>query len=211
MKNNLKKIKSNVNHDAVKVYVDRYLTDAKSAVENLINMSRTVYELHEKIETNELDKQDESSFCFEVGLTQGGSYHRKHICIGQHANMLEKYKKQIPSAISTVYQLTVNADESEDLIKNEKIKPSTTLKELKILMNIFPKSKNKTTLKSNHFHIEFNDKKIDDTTKLKLVQIYRELEKITNIKIDFPHLSDFSANDANIIDVEMIEHETRYV
>lgn len=129
---NLEKNCKNLN--AVKEYINTYRDQTKSAVENILNMSETVNDLHLKVKSNILDESDLNYFCYSVGLSKNSSSFRKYICIANNSAKFREYLERMPSASSVLYEITTLDPEKFDyLIKNNILKQTTTLKEIKQL------------------------------------------------------------------------------
>gem|GEM_PF-3971427 len=185
-------------------YVNRYLQQTKSAVENLIAMSEIIYEMNSKVENAELSMNDLNYFCSSVGIDKKSSYFRKHVCIGKKADFLKKFINKIPSAVSTVYEITtVDADEIERLIEWNKLQPNTTLAELKSLVMKTTSNEKIKDKEINHIKIDFDYKKLSADVKLKIYDFYKSIKNNKELTVYFPLAKEFENQFSNVIDVEV--------
>jgi hypothetical protein len=190
----------------VDAYVARYMQQTKNAVENLISMSEIVFEMNSKVETGKLNESDLNYFCSSVGLNKQSSYFRKHVCIGKKADFLRKFIDKIPSAVTTVYQITtIDPKRIERFIDTGILKPNTTLSELKGL--IFANENNQDSKKINkaieNIRIEYYSEKLDTNAKKKLLEIIKMIKNLLNVSVVFPQEKDFEYELNNVIDAEM--------
>ena len=106
-----------MNHLVIDDYISVYNKFTKNSVSNTINTAKVVNEIWSKVNSNELDLTDLKYFCNEVNLNPSTSQFRKFLCIANHADKIEEYIDQFPSAVSVIYQITtLDADDFERLV-----------------------------------------------------------------------------------------------
>lgn len=124
------------NPEIVKTLIEKYLSDARSTVEHTLNMSETVLAMHEKTRNGLLKETDLDFFCLSVGLDKKGSTFRKFICIGAYADKFRQIIDRLPSAYTTLYEITtLEPEKFEWMLAHDMVKPNLTLKEVKMLTN----------------------------------------------------------------------------
>jgi hypothetical protein len=206
------KIQRNANKckdkELVDSYVTQYLNQTKSAVENLLSMSEIIYEMNSKVENGDLNENDLNYFCQNVGLNKKSSYFRKHVCIGYKADFLRAYIEKIPSAVSTIYEITtIDPERIIQLIQKNLLKPNTTLHELKCLAFKSNGITNANTSKKDkireNISIEFDFNKMDTNTKCKLYDLMMQMKTLQKVKINFELENAFEKELNNVIDVEV--------
>ena len=174
----------------VETYISRFFTQTKDAVENLISMSEIVYEMNSKVESAELTMNDLNYFCLSIGMSKNSSNFRKHVCIGRKADYLKRLSKDIPSAISTVYEITtIDPDEIEKFIEWKKLTPSTTLSELKMLAFKKPTIASSKSTPYNFIKIEFDPNNLSFELKKKFLDFVVEIQNKVTVK--FPLMNEF--------------------
>jgi hypothetical protein len=185
----------------VEMYISRFITQTKNAVENLISMSEIVYEMNSKVESAELTMNDLNYFCLSIGMTTSSSNFRKHVCIGRKADYLKRLIKDIPSAISTVYEITtIDPDEIEKFIAWKKLTPRTTLSELKRLALKTPVKQTLLSTTKNYIQIDFDLDKLSLEVKQKLLFFVTALKNENQLKVQFPLFNEFENACSEIID-----------
>jgi hypothetical protein len=174
----------------VETYISRFFTQTKDAVENLISMSEIVYEMNSKVENAELTMNDLNYFCLSIGMTTSSSNFRKHVCIGRKADYLKRLIKDIPSAISTVYEITtIDPDEIEKFIEWKKLTPSTTLAELKMLAFKKPNITSSKSTPCNFIKIEFDPNNLSFELKKKFLDFVLDIQN--QVVVKFPLMNEF--------------------
>ncbi len=119
--------------------ITKFQDNAKTVVENIIQMAESVVEMHNKYTQEILNKNDLEYFCKSVKLERTGSQYRKYICIGKNAEMFRQRIETIPQSISVLYEMTtLDAEELENLFSADLIQPGLSLKQLKSLANKSP-------------------------------------------------------------------------
>jgi hypothetical protein len=195
------------NKEIVDIYISRYLNQTKSAVENLISISEIIYDMNSKVECGELTMNDLNYFCINVGLTTNSSYFRKHVCIGRKADFLKSLIDKIPSAVSTVYEITtVEPELIEKLVELEKIQPATTLAELKSLTLKTPINiQSNKPVTTSFIKIDFKIDKLSSEIKIKLLDFFNQIKIYNELKIEFPLIKYIENESNNVIDVVAIK------
>jgi hypothetical protein len=182
-------------------YVLKFFDKTKNAVENLIAMSEIVFELNSKVDDLELSINDLNYFCHNVGLSTGSSTFRKHVCIGRKADYLRRLIEDIPSAISTVYEITtIDPDEIEKFIEWKKLTPRTTLTELKRLALKTPVKQPSLSTTKNYIQIDFDSNQLSLEVKKKLLYVVTTLKNENQLKVQFPLFNEFENACSAIID-----------
>jgi hypothetical protein len=191
------------NKEIVDIYISKYLNQTKSAVENLISISEIIYDMNSKVECGELTMSDLNYFCINVGLTTNSSYFRKHVCIGRKAEFLKSLIDKIPSAVSTVYEITtIKPELIEKFIELEKIQPATTLAELKSLVWKSPTiTQSNKPMTTSFIKIYFNIDKLSREIKIKLLDLFNEVKNFNELRIEFPLIKYIENESTNVIDV----------
>jgi len=182
-----------------KAFIDtqilKYTKYTKSAVQNILKMSKTVRMLHTKYGNKEINHADVDYFCMSVNLKRNSSQYRKFICIGKHADKLQKYMTELPQSISVLYEITtLSSDTFEELIENNQIKPNLTLNALKQLACKPVSRRTKKNVSGDSMTLNFNFDNISESTKKIIFQFYAKLQSCTDIAITLPKddaLSDY--------------------
>ncbi len=174
-----------------KAFIDtqilNYTNNTKSAVECILEMAKTVQLLHAKYGNKEINHADVDYFCMSVNLKRNSSQYRKFICIGKHADKLQKYMTDLPQSISVLYEITtLSADTFEELIENNQIKPNLTLSALKQLACKPASRKTKKDESGDSMTLNFDFDNISEATKKIIFQFYVKLKSCTDIAITLP-------------------------
>ena len=186
MKTNV--ITKSKNQFVIDDYVTTYNKFTRNSVTNTIETAKIVSEIWSKVNSEELDVSDLKYFCNEVNLNPATSQFRKFLCIADHADRIENYIDQFPSAVSVIYQITtLDADNFEELVNTNQLNPKLTLSRLN---KLFPPSRNsKSIISSISNDLDVNIKisaSITDDSKNRFVSSISEsidkfLEKNTNV------------------------------
>lgn len=116
----------------VKELISKYQEDTKNAVQNILNMCKTVRLFHEKLKTKELTEADLNYFCATVALDKNSSTYRKYLCIADKSDLFEQYLDRVPAAYTILYEITtLDSDQFELLIKSNQLNNLITLKDVK--------------------------------------------------------------------------------
>jgi hypothetical protein len=162
-------------------------------------MSEIVYEMNSKVESAELTMNDLNYFCLSIGMSTNSSNFRKHVCIGRKADYLKRLIKDIPSAISTVYEITtIDPEEIEKFIEWKKLTPSTTLAELKMLALKKPNNICSKSIPCNFIKIEFDPDNLSFELKKKFIDFVAEIQNQVTVK--FPLMNEFEETCNEMID-----------
>jgi hypothetical protein len=106
----------------------------KAAAGGVIRMADTLYRAKKQ-----LSAEDFARFCEAVHLDPRTSTFRKLMKIGENAPWLERYSERLPSSWTTLYKITTLAnDERDKLVKDERLSPLTTAKEVADLVRTRP-------------------------------------------------------------------------
>jgi len=117
-------------------FIVEYQTKAKNAVEGIVDMAETVYQINAKYRANTIEQADLDYFCLSVGLNPGSSTFRKFKMIGENASKFRESLRTFPASYTILYEITtLNADVFEYAINNNLIQPTTTLNDIKTLAN----------------------------------------------------------------------------
>jgi hypothetical protein len=120
------------NKTLVNELIAKYQNDTKNAVQNIINMCKTVKEFNENVKSNLLTESDLNYFCATVNLSKESSTFRKYLCIADKADMFEKYLEKVPASYTILYEITtLDADQFDLLIKSKQLSNFITLREVK--------------------------------------------------------------------------------
>ena len=173
------------NPSLVNELITRYQSDTKNAVQNILNMCKTVKEIYEKVKTSELTEQDLNYFCATVTIDKNSPTFRKYMCIADKAELFEKYLAKVPASYTVLYEITtLNPEQFELLIKSKQLSNFITLKELKQITGKTPTA-NKTTKLS--LNITFNMKELSDESLSVIAECYQYLQKLNDIEVDLPN------------------------
>ena len=131
-------LERSINDDPNLVAHDRahYVAEFKRGVEKtaraMLETGRVVYEA-----SRMLDSYQFQNFCKEVGYRDNSSTIRKFITIGKVYPRFIQYADQLPSAWTTIYQITqIPANDFENYIKNGKRLDELKGKRLQILLGM---------------------------------------------------------------------------
>lgn len=120
------------NKTLVNELIARYQSDTKNAVQNIINMCKTVKEFDVKVKLKELTESDLNYFCATVNLRKESSTFRKYLRIADKADMFEKYLEKVPASYTILYEITtLDADQFDKLIQSKQFNNFITLNEVK--------------------------------------------------------------------------------
>lgn len=182
-----------------KTFVDKQIAsftkNTKSAIKNILKMSKTVQTLHSKYADKEIGNADVDYFCMSVNLKRNSSQYRKFICIGKHADRLQKYMSELPQSISVLYEITtLSADTFEELIESNQIKPNLTLSALKQLASKPVSRRTNKNESGDSMTLNFDFDSISESSKRIIFQFYAKLKSCKDIAITLPNdaaLSDY--------------------
>ena len=128
--------KSGPNSTIVTKYENIFLAHEKNAVEEIIEMTKSLYELREDVKSGKLSKSDEIALCEKVGLRYRSQYHTNCISIGKSASIATKNKEKRSSEADKVYQVVFDSRQSEGFIQESKITRSMCATRLKTIFKV---------------------------------------------------------------------------
>lgn len=157
-------------------YVAEFKRGVEKTARATLEMGRVVYEA-----SRMLDSYQFQHFCKEVGYSDNSSTIRKFIAIGKVYPRFIQYADQLPSAWTTIYQITqIPADEFENYLKHGKRLDQLKGKRLKGLMGLTKPIEDLTSpLKYDSNAGGFTFAKIISTRKFDDVD-WRAIEKAMN-------------------------------
>lgn len=151
------------NPELVNQLIDKYLSDARSSVEHTLNMSVTVLAMHEQTKSGLLKEMDLDFFCLSVGLDKKSATFRKFCCIGAYAEKFHLVIDRLPSAYTTLYEITtLDPEKFEWMLSHDLVTPNLTLKEVKALTNKV--SNPKTQVQNESVVVTFELNSLDKKT-----------------------------------------------
>jgi hypothetical protein len=174
------------NKDIIDSMIESYLTQTKSAVENILVMCETVRDVAEKLKDQEIDSNDVQYFCISVGLESfDSSQFRKYRCIADHADSFRKYLDRLPSAYTILYEITtLDVEKFEQLMTDIQINGRITIKDVRRLKGKSLNVSNSTSGNSSvvELSISFNPQKVS-TKSLQLVrELFVRLQTVKDLK-----------------------------
>lgn len=102
----------------------------KKTVENLIQMSRVVFEAKMQ-HSKDIFKE----FCRLTGINHQSSSCRKYIAIGEHSERLLDCVDRLPNSWTTLYAVcTLDEDKFDQLLQSKVLSSSMTAKEMKLAL-----------------------------------------------------------------------------
>lgn len=112
-------------------YVANFRNGAEKTARSTLDMCRTVYEANRTLNSGEFHY-----FCKEIGYNDYSSTIRKFITIGKVYPRLIQYAEQLPSAWTSIYQITqIPAEAFDTCISKGRLLNRLKGKELKLLVN----------------------------------------------------------------------------
>lgn len=120
-------------------YAAQIMSLAKSGTENTIDMCEVFFQAKNSL------GEEFATLCAAINYDVQSATIKKYVLIGENADKFRKYIDRIPSAWTTLYQLTqLSDDQFHQLMEHGKITPLSTGEEIKLLANESkPKSKPK--------------------------------------------------------------------
>lgn len=174
------------NKELIDLMIETYLLKTKSAVENILTMCETVKDVAEKFKNQEIDSNDVQYFCIAVGLESfDSSLFRKYRCIADHAESFRKYLDRLPSAYTTLYEITtLDSEKFEQLMTDVQLNGRITIKDVRRLKDKSLNTSKKVSNKSSDIElsISFDPQKISSKSLQMLREIFVELQKIEDLK-----------------------------
>jgi ferritin-like metal-binding protein YciE len=191
--------------------IERYVSQTKSTVENLLNVCETLRELDDSVKDLILNETDLNYFCEKVGLNKSGSTYRKYVCIGKKVDLLRQYIDTIPSSVSTIYELcTLDPEKFEQLFQWKLISHTTTLHDLKEISGKSSTSVSSKSLNDNFLKIEFNFDTLSNISRNELIKFFDKISSNSEFKIICPITSKLVQSSNNVIDIQVTEVEGVY-
>lgn len=177
--------------------INEYKIHFKSGVISCINIGKVIHKAENLTENKEISEADIKDFCLGIGLLRSSSQYRKYRAIGAYADVLEQLHAKLPSATSTLYQITqFSKDKILELVETKSIDSNTTLNQVKTLQGTGKQvtENDKETMK---FSVNFQkrklsgdiqliiEKKLNDMMRDVLADIYNNLvdQGIKNITV----------------------------
>ncbi len=202
--------KSN-NPKLLDLYIDRYMTQTKSTVENLLNVCETLRDLDDSVKNLILNEDDLNYFCKKVGLNKSSSTYRKYVCIGKKVELLRQYIDTIPSSVSTIYEIcTLDSEKFEQLIQWNLISHTTTLHDLKEMSGKLSVSNTSKSFNDNFLKIEFEYDTLSQESRSELIKLFDKMSSNSEFKIVCPISSKLVQSSNNVIDIQITETEGVY-
>jgi hypothetical protein len=179
--------------------IENYQFSTKNAVENLLQMSKTVHSIYKKVIDDELKEFDLLYFCKSVSLDRDSSTFRKFNAIGKNADRFKAYIDKLPSAYTVLYEIaTLDAKTFDLMLANNMLNQFITLKEVKRLANKIPSSKASV---SDDFFIKIEcDVKNSSNASMQLIENFRaSLKSCKDLRVEVHNLKVLK----NALDIEL--------
>ncbi len=113
-------------------YIHKFQYSTRTAIEHVLSMGEAVLSVYKKSKSGELNECDLDYFCQSVGLSRKSPMFRKYKQIGENAIDFRKHIDRMPSAFSTVYELTtLDSDTFYAVLGNSQFGSSSTLEQIK--------------------------------------------------------------------------------
>lgn len=170
----------------VKELIAKYQSDTKNAVQNILNMCKTVKVLNDKVKSKELTEIDLNYFCATVCLNKKSSTFRKYLCIADKADLFEKYLDKVPASYTILYEITtLDADQFELLLKSKQLNNFITLNEVKKIAGkiqvVQPKKTSEVILS-----VKFDTTNVSEESLKIIAECYEYLRLLNDIEVDIP-------------------------
>ncbi len=175
------------NKTLVNELIAKYQSDTKNAVQNILNMCKTVKLLNDKVKSKELTEIDLNYFCATVCLDKKSSTFRKYLCIADKADLFEKYLDKVPASYTILYEITtLDADQFELLLKSKQLNNFITLNEVKKItgkiQNVQPKNTSEIILS-----VKFDTKSVSKESLKVIAECYGYLNRLNDIEVTIPN------------------------
>jgi regulator of sigma D len=113
-------------------YIHQFQYSSRTAIEHILSMGEAVLGVYKKSKSGELNDSDLDYFCQSVGLDHKSPMFRKYKQIGENASEFRKHINKMPSAFSTVYELTtLDSDTFYAVLSHTQFSNSSTLEQIK--------------------------------------------------------------------------------
>lgn len=111
-------------------YAAQIMSLAKSGTENTIDMCEVFFQAKNSL------GDEFATLCAAINYDVQSATIKKYVLIGENADKFRQYIDRIPSAWTTLYQLTqLSDDQFHQLMEHGKITPLSTGEEIKLLAN----------------------------------------------------------------------------
>jgi len=175
------------NPSLVKELIEKYQSDTKNAVQNILNMCRTVRLLNDKVKSKELTEADLNYFCATVCLDKKSSTFRKYLCIADKAQLFEKYLEKVPASYTILYEITtLDPDQFELLLKSKQLSNFITLKEVKRISGKTPSVQPKNTSEVV-LSVKFDTTNVSKESLKVIAECYEYLKPLHDVEIAIPN------------------------
>ncbi|QWD29521.1 hypothetical protein G6682_05740 [Polynucleobacter paneuropaeus] len=112
-------------------YIHKFQYSTRTAIEHVLSMGEAVLGVYKKSKSGELNECDLDYFCQSVGLSRKSPMFRKYKQIGENAHDFRKHIDRMPSAFSTVYELTtLDPDAFYAVLGNPQFNSDSTHKQI---------------------------------------------------------------------------------
>jgi hypothetical protein len=175
------------NPNLVKDLIAQYQSDTKNAVQNILNMCKTVKVLNDKVKSKELTESDLNYFCATVCLDKKSSTFRKYLCIADKAQLFQKYLEKVPASYTILYEITtLDSEQFESLVKSKQLNNFITLKEVKKISGKTPTVQPKNTLEVA-LTIKFDTTNVSKESLKVIAECYQFLKPLNDIEVAIPN------------------------
>jgi len=175
------------NPSLVKELIEKYQSDTKNAVQNILNMCRTVRLLNDKVKSKELTEADLNYFCATVCLDKKSSTFRKYLCIADKAQLFEKYLEKVPASYTVLYEITtLDSDQFELLLKSKQLSNFITLNDVKKIAGKTPTVQPKNTSEVV-LSVKFDTTNVSKESLKVIAECYEYLKPLNDIEIAIPN------------------------
>ena len=175
------------NQTLVKELIAKYQSDTKNAVQNILNMCKTVKVLNDKVKSKELTEIDLNYFCATVCLDKKSSTFRKYLCIADKAELFEKYLDKVPASYTILYEITtLDADQFELLLKSKQLNNFITLNEVKKIVGKTPAVQPKNTSEVV-LSVKFDTTNVSKESLKVIAECYEYLNRLNDIEVTIPN------------------------
>jgi hypothetical protein len=190
------------NKALVNELIAKYQNDTKNAVQNIINMCKTVKEFNENVKSNLLTQSDLNYFCATVNLSKESSTFRKYLCIADKADMFEKYLEKVPASYTILYEIaTLAPDQFDSLVKSKQFNNYITLKEVKQIGGKITSgntASNKSSKTDITLTVKFDSLKVTKSSLRMLANFYRDIKILNGVNVT-------SSNDSVLLSEVLLE------
>jgi len=175
------------NPSLVKELIEKYQSDTKNAVQNILNMCRTVRLLNDKVKSKELTEADLNYFCATVCLDKKSSTFRKYLCIADKAQLFEKYLEKVPASYTVLYEITtLDSDQFELLLKSKQLSNFITLNDVKKITGKTPNVQLKNTSEVT-LSVKFDTTSVSKESLQVIAEYYQHLKPLNDIEVVIPN------------------------